>query len=104
MVSATLLVGVLVYAALALLARRWVTGLAAPIVAVLLAGRHPRARFSAYVLFSAVALRGLVTGAWALVAFGSAGVLILQTPAAQRAWPRLAPGTRRSRGNTRSST
>lgn len=104
-----LLVGLVAYAVVALLARRWVTGLAAPIVAVLLAVRHPRARFSAYVFLSVVALRGLVAGAWPLVAFGCAGVLVLQTPAARRAWPRLVAGTRASaraphNGDTRSST
>lgn len=90
------------YAVLALLARRWLTGLAAPFVAVLLAIRHPRARFSAYVFFSVVALRGLVAGAWALVAFGCAGVLVLQAPAARRAWPRLVAGPRVSTRGTRS--
>jgi hypothetical protein len=104
LVAGALLIGVVVYAVLALLARRWVTGLAAPIVAGLLAVRHPRARFSAYVFFSVVALRGLVRGPWPLVAFGIAGVLVLQTPIALRAWPRLAPGTRRSRPGTRAST
>jgi hypothetical protein len=99
-VTVVLLAGLLVYAVLALLARHWVTGLAAPVVAALLVVRHPRARFSAYVFFSVVALRGLVTGAWVLVAFGAAGVLALQTRAARRAWPRLAPGTRRSRPDT----
>ena len=108
-VVVALLAGLVAYAVVALLARRWVTGLAAPIVAVLLAIRHPRARFSAYVFLSVVALRGLVVGAWPLVAFGCAGVLVLQTPAARRAWPRLVAGTRAStrasaNRDTRSST
>jgi hypothetical protein len=96
--------GLLAYAALALVAQRWVSGLAAPIVAALLWRRHRRARFSAYVFFSALALRGLVMGSWALVAFAGASVLVLQTPAARRAWPRLIAGRRSSTRGTPSST
>ena len=88
--------GLVVHAALALAAHRWISGLAAPIVAALLARGHPRARFAAYVLFSALAVRGLVGGAWPLVLFAGAGILVLQTPAARRAWPRLVAGTTRS--------
>ena len=91
-VAVVLVGGLLVYAALALTAHRWVSGLAAPVVAALLWGRHRRARFSAYLFFSALALRGLVTGSWALVIFAGAAVLVLQTPAARRAWPRLIAG------------
>jgi hypothetical protein len=89
-----------VYAVAAAVAHRWITAAAAPVVGVLLATRHPRARFSAYVLFSAVAVRGLVAGDWALVGFGVAGVLVLQLPAARRAWPRLAPGRTRASRST----
>ena len=96
--------GLVVYAALALAAHRWISGLAAPVVAALLALRHPRARFSAYILFSALAVRGLVAGAWPLVLFAGAGIAVLQTPAARRAWPRLVAGTTRSTGGPSSST
>jgi hypothetical protein len=88
--------GLVAYAVLALLAHRFVSGLAAPLVAVLLALRHPRARFAAYVFFSALALRGILAGAWTLVLLGGAGILVLQTPPARRAWPRLVPGSIRS--------
>jgi hypothetical protein len=81
--------GLAAYAVFALAEHRWVSGLAAPVVAVLLAVRHSRARFSAYVFFSALALRGLVAGAWPLALFAVAGVLVLQTAPATRAWPRL---------------
>ena len=90
--------GLVVYAALALAAHRFISGLAAPVVAALLAIRHPRARFSAYIFFSALAVRGLVAGAWPLVLFAGAGVVVLQTPAARRAWPRLVAGATRSTG------
>lgn len=99
-----IVVVLLAYAVLALAARLFITGLAAPVVAVLLAIRHPRARFSAYVLFSALAVRGLVAGAWPLVALAGAGILVLQTEPARRAWPRLAPGTTRSGADGSAST
>lgn len=96
--------GLVVYAALALAAHRWISGLAAPVVAALLAIRHPRARFSAYVFFSALAMRGLVAGAWPLALFAGAGIVVLQTPPARRAWPRLVAGTTRSTRGASSST
>lgn len=96
--------GLVVYTALALAAHRWVSGLAAPVVAALLALRHPRARFSAYIFFAALAVRGLVAGAWPLALFAGVGILVLQTPAARRAWPRLVAGTTRSPGGPSSST
>jgi len=102
-ITVTLIAGLLVYAAYAVLVHRWVSAVAAPLVAALLAFRHPRARFSAYVLFSAVALHGLVVRAWPLVACAVAGVLVLQTAPARRAWPRLRPGATRAT-DTRSST
>jgi len=103
-VTVGLVSGLLAYAALALIAHRWASGLAAPIVAALLWGRHRRARFSAYVFFSALAARGLVTGSWALVVFAGASVLVLQMPAARRAWPRLVAGERPGTRGTPSST
>jgi hypothetical protein len=97
-VTLVMLGGLVAYALIALLTRRWVSGLAAPVVVALLATRHPRARFSAYVFFSAVALRGLVTGGWALLAFGGVAILVLQTGAARLAWPRLVAGRTSTRG------
>ena len=88
--------GLLVYALLALLGHRFISGLVAPVVAALLAWRHPRARFSAYVFFSALVFRGLVAGLWPLALFGGAGIVALQTPPARRVWPRLAPGRTRA--------
>jgi hypothetical protein len=88
--------GLVVYAVIALAAHRWISGLVAPGVAALLAWRHPRARFSAYVFFSALAFRGLVAGSWPLALFASAGIVALQTPPARRAWPRLVAGATRS--------
>jgi hypothetical protein len=99
-VIVVLITALVVYAAWALVEHRWVSALAAPVVAVLLAMRHPRARFSAYVFFSALALRGLVGGVWPLVVFGGAGVLVLQMPPARRAWPRLTAGRTRSTRDT----
>jgi hypothetical protein len=96
--------GLLVYAALALAAHRFLSGLAAPVVAALLGIRHPRARFSAYVFFTALAVRGLAAGAWPLLLFAGAGILVLQLPAARRAWPRLVAGTTRSPAGPSSST
>jgi hypothetical protein len=95
--------GLVVYAVLALIAHRWISGLAAPLVAALLAIRHPRARFTAYVFFSALAARGLMAAAWPLVLFAGAGILALQTRAARRAWPRLVAGTTRSASESSST-
>ena len=96
--------GLLVYAVLALVAHRWISGLAAPLVALLLARRHPRARFTTYVFFAALVVRGLVAGAWPLALFAGAGILVLQTPPARRAWPRLVAGRTRSLVTDSSST
>jgi len=95
--------GLLLYAALALAAHRWISGLVAPLVAALLIARHPRARFSAYVFFSALAVRGLVAGAWALALFAGAAIVVMQTPPAVRAWPRVALGRTRPAGDASST-
>ena len=87
----------LAYAVVALAAARWwISGLAAPVVAVVLWRRHPRARFAAYVFFTVVALRGLAGRHWAAVLFAAAAVGLMQTAAARRAWPRLGPGRTRA--------
>ena len=97
-VAVLLSAALLVYAGLALgAARWWVSGLAALVIALLLWRRHPRARFAAYVFFSAVTVRGVLTRHWAALAFASLAVALMQTPAARRAWPRLRPG--RTRGD-----
>ncbi|MBI3637196.1 MAG: hypothetical protein HY216_13460 [Candidatus Rokubacteria bacterium] len=91
----------LAYAAYALLvAHWWVSGLAASIVAALLWTRHPRARFSAYVLLSVIVLRGLIRGEWGAAAFGAVAIAVLQLPASRRAWPRIPLGrSPRARGD-----
>ena len=82
----------IVYSGLALATGRWVSGLAAPVVAWLLWRRHRRARFSAYVLLSMIVARGAMTGSWWLVAGALVVIALLQSPAAARAWPRIRPG------------
>ncbi|HKB24507.1 MAG TPA: hypothetical protein VKG64_05570 [Methylomirabilota bacterium] len=95
-VAVLLPLALLVYAGVALgAARWWVSGLAAPVIAVLLWRRRSRARFAAYVFFSVVALRGLVGRHWAALAFAAAAVALMQTSAARRAWPRVRPGSAR---------
>jgi len=78
------------YAAAALAWRHsWISAVAAGLLAVVLWWRHPRARFAAYIFFSAMAVRGVLTAAWTTLAFAVAAVLVLQTRAARAAWPRL---------------
>ena len=82
-----------VYAAAALAWRHsWISAVAGALIALLLWWRHPRARFAAYVFFSAMAVRGALTAAWAPLAFAVLAVLVMQTPPARAAWPRLRPG------------
>jgi hypothetical protein len=82
-----------VYAAFALGVRQsWVSGFVAPVVAVLLWNRHPRARFAAYVFFSVLGARGALAEVWALPAYALAALALMQTPPALRAWPRLTLG------------
>jgi hypothetical protein len=96
LVVAAMAGGLVVYAGLAFLAHRWLSGLVAPLVAALLVRRHPRARFAAYVFLSALALRSLLTGAWPAAVFAAAGIAVLQTRAARRTWPRLTAGRTRA--------
>jgi hypothetical protein len=93
-IAAALVAALVVYTAVALAARWWVSGLAAPIVAFLLATRHARARFSAYVFLSAVAFRGVFGRSPLVLGFAVAAIVVLQTRAARRAWPRLTRGPR----------
>jgi hypothetical protein len=88
--------GLLAYAVVALGVQHWwVSGLGAIATAVLLWRRHRRARFAAYVLLTLIVLRGVETGNWILAALAVVGLLVLQTRAALRAWPRLRFGWRR---------
>jgi hypothetical protein len=89
-VTVLLPAALVLYAAVALVVlHRWPSGVMAPIVAWLLWRRHRRARFSAYILFSAMGARAAITGEWQVLAFAVVAVLVMQTPAAARAWPRL---------------
>ena len=84
------------YGAWAVIAHgRWISPLAALLVAALLLRRHRRARFAAYVFLSAAAVRAATQGESIVVAGAVLVVLALQSPAARRAWPRLTPGWRR---------
>ena len=51
--------------------------------------RARKENFAAYVFLSAVGLRGVIGRNWATFCFAMALLVLLQTPAAQRAWPRL---------------
>lgn len=80
------------YAAIAATRHWWPSAIVAPIVAALLWWRHPRARFTAYIFFTVLAIRGVITGMWALPAYAAVALALMQTVAARRAWPRLLPG------------
>lgn len=90
----------LAYAAITLGADgSWVSAAAAALVGWWLWRQHRRARFAAYVFFSAVAVRGVLTARWPTLAFAVAALLVMQTPPALTAWPRLRPGWRRGGGD-----
>jgi hypothetical protein len=91
-VAIAFVIVLLAYTAVALAVGWWPSALAAPIVAWLLWRRHRRARFTAYVFFSVMLARALVTVSWPLAAFALGAIGALQLPAAQRAWPRITPG------------
>jgi hypothetical protein len=84
----------LAYAASAASQQRWLSVLAASVVAALLAWSHRRARFAAYVYLTALAIRGALTGMWALPLYAAVVLAVMQTTPARRAWPRLVPGRR----------
>jgi hypothetical protein len=96
-VAWALVASLVAYAALAATRQWWLSAVAAPVVAVLLWRRHPRARFAAYVLLTVVAFRGAVAGSWGLPAYAAVAVALMQTRAARRMWPRLVAG--RPRGD-----
>ena len=86
------------YAVVALAVERWwLSGLVAIVAAVALWSRHPRARFTTYVMLSAVALRGIFGHVWGALVFALVVIALMQLPAARRAWPRLTPGARPGR-------
>ena len=97
LVTVALIASLFAYAAVAVTRRWWPSAAMAPLLAVLLWRRHRRARFSAYVFFSVLAARGVLTGVWGLPAYAIAAVGLMQTPEAFAAWPRVRPG--RVRGN-----
>jgi hypothetical protein len=94
-------VALIAYTPLALANRWWISGLCAPIVTWLLARRHRRARFSAYVLLSVIVVRSLLHGPWWLALAALAVIAVMQAPAACEAWPRVAPGRRPRRVDVR---
>ncbi|MBI4636594.1 MAG: hypothetical protein HY727_09640 [Candidatus Rokubacteria bacterium] len=89
------------YACVALVVTHWwISGLAAPVIALLLWRRHRRARFAAYVFLSVVGLRALLRGPWEDIVFATVLIALLQTGPARQEWPRLRPGsTARDRGS-----
>lgn len=91
-----LVASLVAYAAVAISHHWWPSVITAPIVAALLWWRHPRARFAAYIFFTVLAIRGALSGVWALPAYSAVALALMQTPAARRAWPRLVPGRVRS--------
>lgn len=98
LVIVTLGLSLLGYALFALFVARWaISGVVALLVALLLVTRHARARFSAYVFFSAMGIRTAVGGHWGTLLFALAAIALLQTPAALRLWPRLGAPARMAR-------
>jgi hypothetical protein len=97
LVSTLLPLACVAYAAAALAWRHsWIAALAGALTAAFLWWRHPRARFAAYIFFSAMAIRGALTASWPMLGFAIAAVLVMQTPPGRAAWPRLRPGRVRS--------
>jgi len=90
-----LIASLVAYAVVAVTRHWWPSVITAPIVAALLWRRHRRARFTAYVFFTVVAVRGAFTGVWLLPIYAVAALGLMQTAAARRAWPRLVPRWRR---------
>jgi hypothetical protein len=74
---------------------------AAPAVGALLALRHRRARFAAYVFLTMDIVRSGVRGAWPFLVADLAVILILQLPAMRRIYPRIDPAQVASRWRRR---
>ena len=72
---------------------------AAALIAWMLWRRHRRARFAAYVFFSAMVVRGALMAVWPALAFAVGAILLMQTSPAFAAWPRLTPGRSRRGGD-----
>jgi hypothetical protein len=68
-----------------------VYGLVAPLVGLLLAARHGRARFAAYVALSMEIVRSTLGAQWIQLAAAAAILLLLQLPRTKRVWPRIDP-------------
>jgi hypothetical protein len=81
-----------VYAVIAAGQHWWPSAVVAPVVAGLLWHRHPRARFATYIFLTVLAIRGAVSGVWALPLYAGVTVALMQTLGARRAWPRLVAG------------
>jgi hypothetical protein len=62
-------VTLIAYTAIAVARAWWPSAVAAPVLAWLLWRRHPRARFAAYVFFSVMTVRAILTASWPLGAF-----------------------------------
>ena len=88
---------IVLYAVVAVVEHWWLSGLVAGVAALLLWRRHPRARFTAYILLSAVALRGAFGHSWYAVVFALMVLALMQTAPARQAWPPLTPGVRPGR-------
>ena len=90
-VVVALVASLLVYAVVAATRHWWPSLITAPIVAALLWRRHRRARFTAYIFFSVLAIRGTLTGIWLLPVYALAALGVMQTGEARHAWPRVVP-------------
>jgi hypothetical protein len=88
----TLVGSLAVYTVVAVARGWWPSVVVAPIVAATLWRRYRRARFTAYVFFTVLAIRGALTGVWLLPLYAAAAIVLMQTASARRAWPRLVPG------------
>jgi hypothetical protein len=98
LLATTLIAALVLYAAYALLIGHWwISGLAAPVVALMLFGRHRRARFATYVFLTVALVRTAFSGHWGMALGATGALLLLQTPAACRLWPRLTPPGRMAR-------
>jgi len=64
-------------------------GVVAPFVALLLAGRHHRARFAAYVFLTMETIRALASGSVWVGCAALAMLLLLQLPRVRAVWPRV---------------
>ena len=91
-VVGAVVVSVVVYAAIGAYQHRWPSLIGGSVLVALLASAHRRARFAAYIFFTAVAIRGVVAGSWALPLYAGVVLLVMQTTPARRAWPRLVRG------------